>query len=266
MTCQTAKPLTPIKSRGHIGLLLQEEGLKIGAELGVQAGQFASETLQSWHNCTRYYLIDTWAPQSNYKDYANVPQERHDEFMAQAMLQLKPYKAKTVWMKTTTAAAAKLIPEPLDYVYVDARHDYCGVLEDIQTYWPLIRPGGIMAGHDYENAPDVMQQSGQDWSLCANGTIHQGSVQAAVNEFFSSQGSQVVVTYREAAWNSWMPLSQEEQASFDGGKEMPCCLGASGAGTGGGKLLGLVAWRPKSNSGEPVDIAGMVAAQTIAEV
>jgi hypothetical protein len=60
------------------------------------------------------------------------------------------------------------------------------------------------SGHDYENAPDVMQQSGQDWSLCANGTIHQGSVQAAVNEFFASQGSQVVITYREAAWNSWM--------------------------------------------------------------
>jgi hypothetical protein len=91
-------------------------------------------------------LIDIWAPQDNYKDYANVPQERHDDFMAQAMLQLEQYQAKTVWLKTTTVAAAKLITEPLDYVYVDARHDYCGVLEDIRTYWPLIRPGGIMAG------------------------------------------------------------------------------------------------------------------------
>lgn len=52
-TCPTSKPLTPIKTRGHIGLLLHEEGFKVGAELGVQAGQFASETLQSWHNCTR---------------------------------------------------------------------------------------------------------------------------------------------------------------------------------------------------------------------
>jgi len=52
-TCPASKPLLPIKTRGHIGLLLHEEGLKIGAELGVQAGQFAAETLNLWHSCTR---------------------------------------------------------------------------------------------------------------------------------------------------------------------------------------------------------------------
>lgn len=61
-----------------------------------------------------------------------------------------------------------------------------------------------MAGHDYENAPDVMQATGQDWALCSNGTLHQGAVQSAVNEFFGAQGVQVVVTYRESAWNTWM--------------------------------------------------------------
>jgi hypothetical protein len=53
ITCPASKPLLPIKTRGHIGLLLHEEGLKIGAELGVQAGQFAAEILNSWHSCTR---------------------------------------------------------------------------------------------------------------------------------------------------------------------------------------------------------------------
>ena len=30
-----------------------------------------------------------------------------------------------------------------------ARHDYCGVKEDLETYWPKLRRGGILAGHDY---------------------------------------------------------------------------------------------------------------------
>lgn len=29
------------------------------------------------------------------------------------------------------------------------RHDYCGVLEDIELWWPKLRPGGIMAGELY---------------------------------------------------------------------------------------------------------------------
>jgi hypothetical protein len=49
-----------------------------------------------------------------------------------------------------------------------------------------------------------MQATGQDWALCSNGTLHQGAVQSAVNEFFAAQGVQAVVTYREDAWNTWM--------------------------------------------------------------
>ena len=36
-----------------------------------------------------------------------------------------------------------------DFVYLDARHDYKGVVADLNAYWPLLRRGGIMAGHDY---------------------------------------------------------------------------------------------------------------------
>lgn len=61
------KYLTPIKSRIELGLLLQQEGFEVGAELGVQRGHFAAETLQRWPKCRRYYLVDIWAPQDNYK-------------------------------------------------------------------------------------------------------------------------------------------------------------------------------------------------------
>ncbi len=39
-----------------------------------------------------------------------------------------------------------------DFIYLDARHDYCAVAEDIKCYWPKVRPGGILAGHDFIDA------------------------------------------------------------------------------------------------------------------
>ena len=45
--------------------------------------------------------------------------------------------------------------ESLDFVYIDARHDYCAMTEDLLAYWPLVAPGGILAGHDYMSSPEV---------------------------------------------------------------------------------------------------------------
>lgn len=47
------------------------------------------------------------------------------------------------------------------------RHDYCGVHEDLAAYWPKLRSGGILAGHDYLDAPEVAAKPSprkQDWS------------------------------------------------------------------------------------------------------
>jgi hypothetical protein len=48
-------------------------------------------------------------------------------------------RSKTIVVRNFTSVAAKLIFETLDFVYVDARHDYCGALEDISLYWPKVR-------------------------------------------------------------------------------------------------------------------------------
>ena len=45
------------------------------------------------------------------------------------------------------------------------RHDYCGVQEDLRNWWPKLRRGGILAGHDYLNADSPpVKKSRQDWS------------------------------------------------------------------------------------------------------
>ena len=37
---------------------------------------------------------------------------------------------------------------PFDFIFVDGGHDYETVQNDYENYWPLVRPGGVMAFHD----------------------------------------------------------------------------------------------------------------------
>lgn len=42
-----------------------------------------------------------------------------------------------------------------DYIFLDAAHDYESVCADLAAWWPKIRPGGWLAGHDYLYAEGV---------------------------------------------------------------------------------------------------------------
>jgi len=45
----------------------------------------------------------------------------------------------------------------LDFVFIDAEHSYEAVRADISAWWPKLRPGGMLIGHDYnpERFPGV---------------------------------------------------------------------------------------------------------------
>jgi hypothetical protein len=42
----------------------------------------------------------------------------------------------------------------LDYVYLDADHHYEAVCRDIDAWLPKVKPGGVIAGHDFCEYPE----------------------------------------------------------------------------------------------------------------
>ena len=40
-------------------------------------------------------------------------------------------------------------PDPFDFIFIDGEHDEMSVAMDLFLYLPLLRPGGVLAGHDY---------------------------------------------------------------------------------------------------------------------
>ena len=44
---------------------------------------------------------------------------------------------------------SELIKEELDFIYIDGKHDYYSVLKDIIESEKIVKPNGIIGGHDY---------------------------------------------------------------------------------------------------------------------
>jgi predicted O-methyltransferase YrrM len=67
--------------------------------------------------------------------------------------------AVTLIAAPSVRAARLFAVGSVDFVFLDAGHDCANVLSDIAAWWPRIRPGGTLAGHDYGDTawPGVMQ-------------------------------------------------------------------------------------------------------------
>ncbi len=132
--------LLPPRERSLFGQLLDIEGMRTGAELGVFLGDNAYDLLSKWGSCTRFYLIDNWTWHPNTLIKAGNVQ-------AMAKLKLKKFSKKTVFLNMNGTSALEYIGDgELDFIYIDAHHDYCSVNQEIHDYWKKLRPGGIMSG------------------------------------------------------------------------------------------------------------------------
>ena len=208
------RPVVPFRGRADLAYQLERDFPHgRGCELGVQRGVFSAQILERWTSCARYHLVDLWSQQPNYKDKANVNNNEQQQRYEETMLAVKPYKLRGTEVTscrnyTNACAALWARPESLDFIYVDARHDYLGALQDMLLWWPLLRCGGIMAGHDYVTQEEVSRMSPkvkQDWTKNFDGTVDETRrvLKGAADDFSSFINRQLTISYQEGAWHTW---------------------------------------------------------------
>lgn len=165
-----------VPARDELPSLLNARGLfGRGAEIGVKLGVYSDELLSNWRG-EELVSIDPWlsADPDEYVDRSNVSQDEFDRYYEQTRERLARHGSRSsIWRMTSVEASTKVPDHSFDFVYIDARHDYASVKEDLYAWCAKVRPGGILAGHDY-----------------VDGDLPQGEfyVKSAVDEFFGARG------------------------------------------------------------------------------
>lgn len=145
-----ASPIVlPDCGRRQLRLWWKALGVTSGAEIGVWEGSFARTICEvtGAHLCA----VDPWAPQDGYLEVKN-DRARLDRALTKTRAALQPFHHQIV-KATSLEAARKMQDRSLDFVYIDGNHLRDHVLADLAAWVPKVKPGGIIAGHDYKVYP-----------------------------------------------------------------------------------------------------------------
>ena len=139
-----------LNHRNQLPEMLNSLGLNgVGVEIGVCEGVFSKKILDTWKG-QKLYLIDSWRHIPNSIDFLNTDNNGQLNAMAQTFMKIYDYGSKAVMIRENSVEASNLFAdESLDFCYIDASHDYINVKGDLHAWYPKIKSGGVVAGHDY---------------------------------------------------------------------------------------------------------------------
>lgn len=137
----TGRPFEiPDCSRDDLPQFFVDMGFKVGAEIGVYKGEFSQKFCQAG---LKLYAIDPW------KAYIGTSQKRQDLLYEHTKKVLGKYKNVKIIRESSMEAVEKFDDNSLDFVYIDANHEFRYIAEDLYEWYKKVRPGGIVSGHDY---------------------------------------------------------------------------------------------------------------------
>jgi ADP-heptose:LPS heptosyltransferase len=152
--------------------------VEIGAWKGKSTAFMAVEIANS-NKKIEFYTIDTWeGSKENFEDEDVINKTLYEKFLSN----INPVKDFVKIIKSDSVKAADNFEnESVDFLFIDGSHEYDDVKKDLIAWFPKVKIGGTIAGHDYSG----------DWS----------SVKKAVDDFCElkkikvspiSQGSWVI--------------------------------------------------------------------------
>ena len=143
-----------LKHRADMGPLLNQlQPGGLGIILGVGHASFSAQLMSTWTGGV--YLVDPYIHiYQGYDDPANVDDKTHQFIYEHVRSELhRRFESKHVMIRDFSKSFAdtwtkKEMPNPT-FIYVDNNHSETAVTKDLDSWWDLLAPGGIMAGNMY---------------------------------------------------------------------------------------------------------------------
>jgi predicted O-methyltransferase YrrM len=132
---------------------------RVGAEIGVFRGE-SSRLLLSGMPDLSLYMVDAWKAPKVAERYWQDPHMRQlsQSTMDEALLLAVgatdfAHTRRMVLIADQVRAARAVDDKSLSFVFIDSDHSGAGVREAVETWWPKLKVGGCMLGHDFDH-PD----------------------------------------------------------------------------------------------------------------
>ena len=120
--------------------------VEIGSWKGRSAAFLGVEIINSGKPI-KLYCVDTWKGSSEHQDMDCI---KNDSLFEEFISNTKQLESVIVPLRMSSLeAAAQFEDNSIDFVFIDAAHEYEFVKEDIAAWYPKVKPGGLFAGHDY---------------------------------------------------------------------------------------------------------------------
>jgi len=130
--------------------------VEVGVWLGKSLSYLGVEIINSGKNID-LWCVDTWKGSKEHNTLEKVGS--HEAFNALQkgemfelfLTKISPIKHIIKPVKSTSIEAAKtFLDDSIDFLFLDASHEYLDVIDDLISWYPKIKNGGVLAGHDYD--------------------------------------------------------------------------------------------------------------------
>lgn len=149
-----------INRRIELVKLLPENS--VGIEVGVAEGNFSADLLNA--GVKVLWSVDNWGTIDGVTGDGNFEQLWHDKNYATAKKNLSPFGNRSQILKgMSNVMSNHFSDEQVDLVYLDGAHYYDGVMADLKAYYPKLKSGGVMAGHDFVNTDYQVKEAVYDF-------------------------------------------------------------------------------------------------------
>lgn len=130
----------------------------IGAELGVWKGETSYQLLKALPKLN-LMMVDRWQVPPDGDSYfqgsrtmSRSTQKQFDDVFNMAYNRVNEFGERCKIYRMTTIEASEYVDNnSLDFVFIDSDHSYIGVTNDLTYWYPKLKIGGLLCGHDWEN-------------------------------------------------------------------------------------------------------------------
>jgi predicted O-methyltransferase YrrM len=133
--------------------------VEIGTWLG-KSTCFMAEAIKGLGCKVKFYGVDTFLGEVNAKDQQDIVLAEGGSIYKAFLRNMKNAGVMdyvTPLQMTSKDASTLFDDNSLEFVFLDAEHLYDDVLQDLNLWYPKVRSGGIIAGHDYYAGTQVKQ-------------------------------------------------------------------------------------------------------------